>query len=1491
MLLVFWSPGGTPFFGDGSTVGGDSIARVSSANVSSVGSAFVVSSVLTKGATAIQISWPNYAGAAQYSLSYGSSTAYGVTVNGVSSPYTVYGLTPGIKYHFKITAVTGVSSVASSVSTPDVTGMTSSTYTPLVSLYSYVDGETLGYQLVRLYGHSNSMSSGTVLVKNLANSATSSWPIYNSDYKAYVRLVPGVNPIQFNFNGTLQYISLNYQPTPSSTKKVKLFFFLGSNGAGTIDAPPGVVNSMSAAIQRIQTDGLMLQTFMAESLKASREFQGGLSSLPKSSFQLDLDMNQNPIVSIVRSTQTQQALWNRNDGGQDLNDARAILASQSSNRFSDSLFLGYSGISHLDPITHLYHSGVAIGGGGPEPFGYAMGSTGQGAGMIHSANLIFHPSSISQISSVFSDATPIDPTYNQDDSAGRGNRWGAFATVLGGWMHEGGHGFGLYHPDASPLNASDPFGIMYLDFAAINRFFMVYEMSSPTQKTAVTRTMGELGPSGRGWWHPTSVLSLVNSVFISPLGSLGVFDLQLPTIQGFAGSSGQVSLSWTPSRSATHYAVYYGTSSGSYPTLFAGGIVGTQTVVTGLTPGMTYYFRVRAVSGNDYQNSSRQVQATLPVAPTSVSANSMSSTGTLSGVTVTWAVPTKTVVSVYRSASGSSGNSYTAIMGCQGITTSSCTDTTAVPGVTYSYSVLVFGAQGSGSQGVVSMSSSPVIVNPPVVMPSPSASPSPVAVSIIPQPKSLTLNGGVLTLLQSTRIVVTDPSLNPLALVLQGDLVKLTGILHTIASGNSNPNDLVLGLNSSLNSSGRYFSHSMSVTDRVTITGSDYASAAQGTATLLQLIQNNQVPKLSLSDYSLAQYPGMMEDAARQKNTVQDLKSLVDLARYYKVRYLHLHLNDDQGFTFQSTVLPNLGVGSTGSGNTPLRLTRAQLTDLLQYADNRGVSIIPELETVAHTSTLVGDYPAIFGGVSGLLNLVNETTYTQGLIPLITEMCGVFASSPFFHVGGDEAQLSNLTAAPTYANYLSAHRLNNVNDVYTFHMGRLNDLIKNTCHKKTIAWEPTGVSDIITMEWHIGYSGPDRHGPVGTYLSQGLAAIQEPWTPSVYTSVYSNWFWSPFDSETPVGSLNLGSEAVLWELPGSIAVPYLRYKVPARQDSTYGYGSPARNYGAFAGALSVTDSKLDTLLNGFEVQESGVVANVSSWLKAQQSPQSSLTVTPIFGYQSTSSPSLKFLTRQPNSVIRYTTDGTLPTLTSTAATGAAISISQTLNSQANSTGMTFNAALFDQRTGSQLGGVWTRTYLWQPFTLNITDVNPASTAQTNLNTNYIFPAGSNSQAHVQLAAAEGTGVVRYSVCGPLLNTSPSLQMGQSLSVLGSTPSLTVGFFVGSETSPRSSSVLSLGQAYDGTSCMGLQVGNSSTGVRLFTSAECSTLGGSFYQNGQGWQTRNNGQYASYISSAQAAIYGECLQPNVGSFSASLASLNDRCPGQSTYVVPNQCVVR
>ena len=162
---------------------------------------------------------------------------------------------------------------------------------------------------------------------------------------------------------------------------------------------------------------------------------------------------------------------------------------------------------------------------------------------------------------------------------------------------------------------------------------------------------------------------------------------------------------------------------------------------------------------------------------------------------------------------------------------------------------------------------------------------------------------------------------------------------------------------------------------------------------------------------------GAMLDVSRHFLGVDDVKRYIDLMALYKMNRLHLHLADDQGWRIEIRSRPNLTAigGSTEvGGGAGGFYTQAQFADLVAYAGQRFVSIVPEIDMPGHTNAALASYaelncdgvaPPVYTGIRvgfSALCVDRETTYA--FVDDVVREIGALVPTPYFHIGGDEVE-------------------------------------------------------------------------------------------------------------------------------------------------------------------------------------------------------------------------------------------------------------------------------------------------------------------------------------------------------------------------------------------------------------------------------------------------------------------------------------------------------
>jgi hexosaminidase len=469
---------------------------------------------------------------------------------------------------------------------------------------------------------------------------------------------------------------------------------------------------------------------------------------------------------------------------------------------------------------------------------------------------------------------------------------------------------------------------------------------------------------------------------------------------------------------------------------------------------------------------------------------------------------------------------------------------------------------------------------------------------LIPWPKSLKREAGNLLLTPESRIVFAPAALKPLAEILAEEITTLTGMTLPVVAGTGRPGDIVLQIDPTLRADEPILSlrnrevarttdgaHTIQIKEQAVVTGFDYRATAEGSSTLLQLLgksdKNVHLPHLTIKDWPHADYCGILLDVARQDHPIEAIQKVVRLCRLYKARYLQLHLTDDQGWTFPSTRFPKLGSRNVAAhgGIPPQVYNLDELKTLVAYADARGVTIVPELEMPGHSGAASRSLPDIFDAINpqsrqpvgmGCMNLSNEDLY-PALDTIIGEMCDVFRSSPYFHIGSDEVTSGRLSLHPGYKAFLAKHGLKDDHDLADHFVREVCALVKKH-GRKAIKWEGMSnfaTKDVILMCW-------EANSTLATEAqARGYTTITCPWNLGVPWEQWNLYVCNA--SRLKKGDSVLGATLVAWEQPPLTHITNLR-NLASRQERTWGPDSSVTVAG-FAARFQPLDALAGKLID------------------------------------------------------------------------------------------------------------------------------------------------------------------------------------------------------------------------------------------------------------------------------------------------------------------------
>ncbi|HEX2684039.1 MAG TPA: beta-N-acetylhexosaminidase, partial [Ferruginibacter sp.] len=298
-------------------------------------------------------------------------------------------------------------------------------------------------------------------------------------------------------------------------------------------------------------------------------------------------------------------------------------------------------------------------------------------------------------------------------------------------------------------------------------------------------------------------------------------------------------------------------------------------------------------------------------------------------------------------------------------------------------------------------------------------------------------------------------------------------------------------------------------------TGSFYAFQ-----TLKQIVSLNEkkqiiIPNCIIKDYPRFPYRGMHLDVSRHFFPVSFIKKYIDYLAAYKYNTFHWHLTDDQGWRIEIKKYPALtSIGSKrngtiigrypgkGNDNQPLGgfYTQAEIKEVVQYAKDRYIDVIPEIEMPGHTSAAIAAYPwlscfpqkqteipasmisqkSIAEQKAGRIKLVQETwgvfddVFCAGkdstfmfLENVIDEVTALFPSS-YFHMGGDESPKTHWKICPACQKRMKDNNLKDEHELQSYFVQRIEKYV-NKKGKSLIGWDEIlegGLApNAVVMSW------------------------------------------------------------------------------------------------------------------------------------------------------------------------------------------------------------------------------------------------------------------------------------------------------------------------------------------------------------------------------------------------------------------------------------------
>ena len=242
---------------------------------------------------------------------------------------------------------------------------------------------------------------------------------------------------------------------------------------------------------------------------------------------------------------------------------------------------------------------------------------------------------------------------------------------------------------------------------------------------------------------------------------------------------------------------------------------------------------------------------------------------------------------------------------------------------------------------------------------------------------------------------------------------------------------------------------------RIVIKASTPKGLFYGAQTLRQLISKpvagaRSVPSVEVRDAPRFRWRGLLIDVARHFFGKEQLFQIIDEMAAYKLNVLKLHLTDHQGWRLEIPAYTKLtAIGALVDGK-PRYFTTSDMREIVKYAGDRHIVVVPEIEMPGHAGAAARAYPEFFDSPGGAFNPANPETY-DFVRGVLTEVARVFPG-PYLHFGGDEVADETWTGMAEVDRLKAQNGLKTTDDVEAYFGRRVVSIIESL-GKRPMAWD------------------------------------------------------------------------------------------------------------------------------------------------------------------------------------------------------------------------------------------------------------------------------------------------------------------------------------------------------------------------------------------------------------------------------------------------------
>jgi hexosaminidase len=348
-------------------------------------------------------------------------------------------------------------------------------------------------------------------------------------------------------------------------------------------------------------------------------------------------------------------------------------------------------------------------------------------------------------------------------------------------------------------------------------------------------------------------------------------------------------------------------------------------------------------------------------------------------------------------------------------------------------------------------------------------------IAIIPQPVQVFERSGVFAITALTK-VYSDPAFAEIATLFINQAAIKSAVSKLPKGSSQQINFVLVGKEVVADSAG----YRLTVTpEQITVSARTKGGALNGMQSLLQLIllqpKQGIIPCAEIYDHPRFGYRGVMLDVSRHFFPVTYIRRFLDLMALYKMNIFHWHLTDGPGWRLEIKKYPELTSKAAWRTHSNWKTwwestrryseegnpnayggfyTQEQAKEIVAYAAQRGITVIPEIEMPGHSEEVLAVYPNLSCSgkpyINGEFCLGNDSTFVF-LQNVLTEVMAIFPSE-YIHVGGDEAGKSAWKQCPKCQKRIKDEKLKNEAELQSYAVRRLEQFLTSK-GRKLLGWD------------------------------------------------------------------------------------------------------------------------------------------------------------------------------------------------------------------------------------------------------------------------------------------------------------------------------------------------------------------------------------------------------------------------------------------------------